>query len=110
MRKPSVSLALSYIVGPSIQTPKTLRVSASNTLDIHLQNQLKPWPQQGKHLFPVPVGLTRISNQLARNVKVRGGWWGVDSGEQGGVCVRAYVGNLTTSGASFRLIADGWWW
>lgn len=67
-RSPFVTPALSHIVGPSIQPPEALRVSASDTLDIHLQDQLKPWPQQGKHLLPVPAGLIRIRDQLARSV------------------------------------------
>lgn len=73
-------------MGPSIQSPKALGVSASDTVDIHLQDQLKPWPQQGKHLFPVPVGLIRIRSQLTRTPGGRngassrlmvGGWQGV---------------------------------
>ena len=35
-QNPFVTLVLSYIVGPSIQPPKALRVSASDTLDVHL--------------------------------------------------------------------------
>lgn len=54
---PLLSLPFPHIVGPCVQPSKALRVSAADTLDIHLQDQLKPWPQQGKHLLPVPVGL-----------------------------------------------------
>lgn len=58
--------AHAHIVRPSVQPSEALRVSAADTLDVHLQDEFKPWPQQGKHLFPVPVGLIRIRD-LARN-------------------------------------------
>ena len=51
--------AHAHIVRPSVQPSEALRVSAADTLDVHLQDQFKPWPQQSKHLFPVPVGLIR---------------------------------------------------
>ena len=59
--------ARAHIVRPRVKPSEALRVSAADTLDVHLQDQFKPWPQQGKHLFPVPVGLIRIKD-LARNV------------------------------------------
>ena len=59
--------ARAHIVRPRVKPSEALRVSAADTLDVHFQDQFKPWPQQGKHLFPVPVGLIRIKD-LARNV------------------------------------------
>ena len=77
-----VTPARPHVVRPSVQPPEALRVSAADTLDVHLQDQFKPWPQQGKHLFPVPVGLIRMRD-LARNV--RGG------GQGEGVCAETLI-------------------
>lgn len=86
-----VTLAPPHIVRPSVQPPEALGVSAPDALDVHLQDQLKPRPQQGKHLFPVPVGFARIRDSSKEH---RGGV---------GVC----AGTLTGTGAGG---CESWVW
>lgn len=43
-----------YIVWSGVQHSQFLRVRVSDALDVHLQNELKPRPQQLQYGLPVP--------------------------------------------------------